>query len=566
MQTARQSIRRTVPAAALMLALCGAAAARAAQPVLCFSDLASGPKSGNSDTSLGQAEGENGAIVTVWGKNLGTTQAGSKVFGNGVEARVYSWGDATAPADLSARHQMQMISFQISRLAQDGPGEMLVVVHGQKSNPLPFTVRPGRIYFVKTTGTNTAGGDWAHPWQTIPHAVRKLAPGDVAYICDGVNQLAADGYDAAVNLDSDGEPGRPKALAAYPGARCLVGASSIGRGFGHWVAGRGHTADHWTLSKFTVTAHISPVLMGSGYRVAGNCVTAPAGSAAEGAIEGSGNDLFVLGNEITRVGAPGCSKLYHPIYISSARAPSGPRRPPEANRELAWNYLHDNNAIRGINIYSERASTAWMSGHRVHDNFIVDQVGDGMLLGQYMTGENWIYNNVIVRAGLGPEPDPRESEASSHFGVSIDAGHEAVTNTVIHFYHNTLYGCGWSGARRGANGAIHLVHLNRYTLGFGNNLIVSTGEPYLSGWSDKVIPPSQAPNLWYGAGAPPAWDPAAIGADPCFVDAAHDNFRLRLNSPAIGAGADLGVRTDFDGVPRPQGARPGLGAYESERR
>jgi hypothetical protein len=368
-----------------------------------------------------------------------------------------------------------------------------------------------------------------------------------------------------VNLDSDGEPGKPKALVAYPGARCLVGANNIERGFGHWVAGEGHTADHWTLSRFTVTAHISPVLLGSGYRVVGNYVTAPTGSAPGGVIEGSGNDLFVLGNEITKVGRPGCSKLYHPIYISSARASSGARRPPEANREVAWNYLHDNSAVRGINIYSERASTAYMSGHWVHDNFIVDQVSDGMLLGQYMTGENWVYNNVIVRAGLGPEPDPRESEASSHFGVSIDAGHETVTNTVIRFYHNTIYSCGWSGARRGANGAVHLVHLNRYTLHFGNNLIVSTGEPYLSGWSDKLIPPTRARNLWFGAGAPPAWDLAAIGAEPRFVDAAHDDFRLQPNSPAIDTGADVAVRTDFNGVSRPQGTSPDLGAYEFEK-
>ena len=137
-----------------------------------------------------------------------------------------------------------------------------------------------------------------------------------------------------------------------------------------------------------------------------------------------------------------------------------------------------------------------------------------------------------------------------------------MTNTVIHFCHNTIYGCGWSGAKRGANGAIHLVHLNRYTLHFANNIIVSTGQPYLSGWSDRAIPPGQARNLWFGAGAPPAWDLAAIGADARFMDAAHDDFRLQSNSPAIDAGADVGVHTDFDGDLRPQGAGPDLGAYE----
>jgi hypothetical protein len=371
----------------------------------------------------------------------------------------------------------------------------------------------------------------------------------------------ADGYNAAVNLSSDGEPSKPKALVVYPGARCEIGSVNVERGFGHWATGKGRGADHWTLAKFTVTARTDPVLMGSGYRVVGNHVSAPVGSAPAGAIEGSGNDLFVLGNELTQVGKPGCSKLYHPIYISSARTSLGPRRPRESNREIAWNYLHDNNAPRGINIYSEQSSTAFMTGHKVHDNFIINQVGDGMLIGHYVTGENWVYNNVIANAGLGPEPC--EGDACTHFGVNLDAGHEQVNNTVIHFCHNTIYGCGWARASsRGATGCVHLVGQGRYTLIFTNNIVCSSGEPYLSGWSDKTIPQRQGHNLWFGKGSPPAWDLAAIGENPRFVDAARHDFHLQLGSPAIDAGVDAGVQCDFDGVPRPQEAGHDLGAYE----
>ena len=140
-----------------------------------------------------------------------------------------------------------------------------------------------------------------------------------------------------------------------------------------------------------------------------------------------------------------------------------------------------------------------------------------------------------------------------------------MTNTVIHFYHNTVYGCGWSGAHPGANGAVHLAHLNRYTLNFGNNIIVSTAGPYISGWSDRVIPSSRARNLWHGAGAPPAWDATAISADPRFVAADKDDFRLQPNSPALDAGSDLGVTRDTDGIARPQGRAADLGAYEFEQ-
>ncbi len=513
-----------------------ASCVQAREPILCFSDLQSGPRTGNSDTSRSQAAGRDGAIVTVWGKNLGSFQSDSKVVVNGAESRVYSWGNATAPADLYARHGMQMICFQVSQAAQDGPGAIDLVVNGKKSNELPFTVRPGRIYFVKTTGSDRAAGDWTEPWKTIPHAAGRIAPGDIVYVGDAVCQTAADSYSAAVNLGSDGEPGRPKALVAYPGAKCLIGDSTIERGFGHWVSGKAHTAEHWTLAKFTVTARTSPILMGSGYRVVGNRVSAPAGSAPEGAIEGSGNDLFVLGNEISQVGRLSCSKLYHPIYISSVRTSSGPRQPLESNREIAWNYLHDNNAPRGINIYSEQSSTACMTGHRVHDNFIMDQVGDGILIGRYVTGENWVYNNVIANAGLGPEP--REGDACTHFGVNLDAGHETVASTVIHFHHNTIYGCGWAGASsQGATGNVHIVGLGRYTLDFSNNVICSTGEPYVSGWSDPKIQVRGGHNLWFGKGVPPAWDVSPIVEKPRFIDAAHQDFRLQPGGPAVGAGA-----------------------------
>ena len=96
----------------------GGGVATAGAPALMFSDLVSGPSTGNSDNSQpGQTAAQDGAIVTVWGKNLG---AGGTIAVGGVNARIYSWGPASAPADLVTRHGMQMVAFQVPHQVPDG--------------------------------------------------------------------------------------------------------------------------------------------------------------------------------------------------------------------------------------------------------------------------------------------------------------------------------------------------------------------------------------------------------------------------------------------------------------
>jgi hypothetical protein len=225
----------------------------ASDPVLYFSDITSGPRTGNTDVSRGQVSGQHGAIVTIWGRNLGAPGAVTVYCNDAVAASIYVHENATGRADLYAYHRMQMISFQVSSAAQDGSGSIYVNVNGKQSNVLPFTVRSGNMFFVKTTGSDASGnGSWTNPWRSIVFAKDALAPGDIAYVCDGVNEQGETAYGACVNLGTNGEPGRPLALLVYPGATSMVGNDSLYYAFRSFYADTGGTSRYWVLSKFTI--------------------------------------------------------------------------------------------------------------------------------------------------------------------------------------------------------------------------------------------------------------------------------------------------------------------------
>ena len=546
-------------------------------PRLFFSDLESGPKSGNSDTSLGQTAGQDGVIVSVWGAFLGQAQGDSKVLVNGAEARVYYWGDAVSPyspANLSNGIQrMQLVIFQVSQRARDGRGEITVTVQGTRSNPLPFTVRAGRIFFVTATGRDGAGGAWRSPWRTIQYGKDQLAPGDTLYVGNGVKQPSSQ-EGAALMVRRSGSPGSPMAVVAYPGAQVTIG-SPAADAINGYISDREGPAIHWTFAKLTLVGQVTTVNMRTGFRLVGSNVSAPNASAADGTVAtgGGGSDIAILGNEFAHCGNDKSISLYHVVYISADRTDSGARLPAVTNREIGWNYFHDNLANRAINIYSQGTRSSFLDGNSVHDNLIVNQRGDGILLGWYTTGETWVYNNVVINAGLGPAFV--DGPGSAYTCLDIRAGHDerGQGGTRLHIHHNTFSGCGWAQSDvPNETGAIAFVASQNYTLDVHANIIHST-TPYVipEVYTNRKDVPRRDPaafshNLWFGAGPEPGFDSNSVNADPQFVNPKAGDLRLGPSSPAIGRGAPVAegsrLTHDFDGRPRPSTQPADLGAFQ----
>src|SRR5215831_15160007 len=185
-------------------------------PVLYFTDLASGPRSGNGDTSRGQSANRDGALVTVWGQNLGTSQGTSTITLGGVApAAIYYWGNAAAPncgaATLfNAYQKLQCIIFQVNHTTAPGAQNIVVTVGGVASNALSFTVRTSGLFF----DAAPTGGDFT----SIQTALDSVSLGDVIYVKNGMDTPNGVNPPAITNTT-----GPPLALVVYPGHAVTVG-------------------------------------------------------------------------------------------------------------------------------------------------------------------------------------------------------------------------------------------------------------------------------------------------------------------------------------------------------
>jgi hypothetical protein len=554
-------------------------------PVLFFSDLVTAPRSGNSDTSRGQTANEDGAFVTVWGKNLGDSQADSTITVGGVAALVYSWGPASRPADLHSRMGLQMIELQIPGDAPLGDAPIRVTVGGVTSNELALTTRDeGRIFFLSPTGDDGDSGAFSAPFGSFDHVVGEVEPGDVVYFMDGFVDDSTQGDTGLLGLSTSGTRALPIAIASYPGATVTIGGERC-EDTGHamistWSGAEGTNSDHWVISKLRVFSPSSCeqdtlVVMGDGFRLVGTYLSNPrtwdgcqSGSVICGGLGPCGSDIYLLGNELAHAMTANRetgSKQCHGFYISGDRQEDGV----ETNREIGWNYLHDNDNNRGINIYNESYNgaeepRAMIEGHRVHDNWVENQRGIGMLVGADVTGENWVYNNVFVNTGLGPVfPD-----GGAFFPFQLQPGSDYSDRpTTLHVHHNLIYGRSYPEVletQPDLSWAVGLVYYGSgsdVTIEFGNNIVHSTSDDveYID---DDSEPFPSSHNLWFGAGSAPSSDDAAIAGEPRFTDPSASDFHLGEGSPARGAGIDVSYAPlDFDGIPRMPG-ESSVGPYQ----
>jgi len=289
-------------------------------------------------------------------------------------------------------------------------------------------------------------------------------------------------------------------------------------------------------------------------------------------VEMPADHIAVYGNESAQncLGAPSCSydQRDYSFYFGGYGA--------QSNIDIGWNRLHDNPFGKGIQVYGHVAGDT-MTHLLIHDNEVYNNTMTGIELGGSDGNTDFIqdallYNNIIWNNSNG--------SPASHmvFGGLELEGLDANDGT-YRIFNNTFF----------ANSPAHGSILAGGEIAFGTNGVKSatlennilygvSGAPCYLYFDDNTASTagrvSFANNLYFNAGKGPsgcnyvagsikvATDAKGVNGNPNFANLATFNFHLAAGSPAIDAGMNTGVATDFDGVTRPQGPAFDIGAFE----
>ncbi len=515
-------------------------------PDFFFTDLESGPNTGGQDNL--------GAFITLCGEGFGTSRGASTVtIGGQPVAQYVLWGENNAPA-----RGLDMIVVQPGSNVTSGV--IVVTVNGQASNPLPFTVRAGSIYFVSTAGLDSNPGSFPQPWRTIAKAKNTIAAGDIAYVMHGIAETAEENFGAVLSIETSGAITAPKALVAYPGATVTIGSTDLE--FGIRVPNIGITATDWVIAKFVLRGQVQALdIGGSGsgrWRVVGNDISCPVGDGQTGCFAASqANYIKFFGNNVHGISKQGTqpSKQYHAVCFTT-----------DTNHvEVGWNHIHDNDTCRAIQFHSSPldGNTGYNQYDlSVHDNLIHGDVCDGINFATVDPSKGPVraFNNIIYDVGRGPSPPDGDA---NYAGIYVAGGTNTGADGTGHVevFNNTLHDCGAHGTSDA--GAFH-----RGAGSPGLSMLLQNNIVYAVGGEDYIAPSSSTAlitgtnNLWFGAGSAPTFLTGSVNADPLFVSSASRDFRLQTASPAIDAGVNTSLSQDYGGVLRPQGLAYDIGAHE----
>ena len=363
----------------------------------------------------------------------------------------------------------------------------------------------GTEYYVSSIGSDTDSGTLSRPWKTIQKAANTLQAGDTVFIRGGT-------YTEVVTPANSGTGGNYITYKAYPGENPVLTANNYST---FHVVGKSYIE----INGLTIT---STFVDGTGVKP-----------------EANAHHIRIINNIIKNCGESGIG--------TGAGA----------------DYIH----IEGNTIYgNSKTSTYNGSGVSLWSLGWYDQAAGP----HSIVRNNIIYNNSneagprtdgngIIVDNSGANNSPVVVEYNLIFnngGCCVNVTRSS--NTSI--YNNTCYHNSTSNTI--SNGELYAGSSSNVKA--RNNILYATsGKPATHKYNSSALDFDY--NLVYG-GANEISGPHDLTGDPKFVnpslDPATADFHLRVGSPAIDKGINLGYTTDYDRRPVPVGPAPDLGAYE----
>jgi hypothetical protein len=503
-------------------------------PSVLYTDVISGPTSGG--------EGNNGAYLSIFGKNFGSAGLGTttKVYVGTAEVASYRSLGAAKNAG------MQQITVQVGALGGAAQGTALPVkvsVGGVVSNTnVTFTPNPGRLLYVDNVAGNDATGvpgDITKPYRhvqtpalSVGGAWPVVRAGDTIVMRGHGNtnpwtDVGFDNYFMRFRDKSGSAPTGASGTGAivvtgYPTEDVYIrGTLANGMSMGCISAINGQSypgMGQWAvISNLRIDCEgydgpISQEIFGHNWRIVNNDLsasTAPRTGASVprmAGITGNGNNSFWYGNHIHDI--QGSSQECHGIYIDG-----------DGSYDIAYNNIHDIRDGNGFQVYVNGGNGTTVANNiSLHHNLIHDVSKHGVNLADGTKSNVKVWDNLVYNVAY----------AAIRFNTTDLSGAKIFNNT----FYNT------NTAKNTAYGAI----TNDWAFPVGsldleNNIFyVATGTPYNSG--SNGVPNNAGTithNLWFNGTGGTAMDTAPITSNPLFVTPGSD-FHLQAGSPATGVG------------------------------
>jgi NPCBM/NEW2 domain-containing protein/pectate lyase-like protein len=471
----------------------------------------------------------------------------------------------------------------------------------------PSKARP--TFWVAEGGSDAGEGARDDPWATLQHAADTVAAGSVVYVRGGV-------YDQRFDVRVSGMPGRPIAFEAAPGQRVVLDGSSLEVPADQSAMITVDSQRYIQIRGFEITGYRTDV---TGHVPIGILVTGASdhvlladnrvhdmGTTFEGRNGGDAHGIAVFGTDanhpIADVRIVGNELARLTLGSSEALVVNG-------NVDgflIEGNRVHDTNNI-GIDVIGfegtvpdptvdqarngvVRGNVVWNVDSYGNPAYGRDRSADGI----YVDGgrDVLIEGNTIHDVNIGIEL------ASEHAGRSTR--NVTARNNVV--YDSTAIGIAIGGydRRRGStedcvivnntvvntDGVELLVQFDTRDNVIANNLIVAGHRhAFVENAYEENVGNVLDHNLYYSVdgGSDGTWrwkgvdyrdfegwsarsgnDRHSAFADPTFVDAGAEDFRIQAGSPAVDAGAFLAASgaTDAAGDRRAQAGGIDLGAFE----